>query len=108
MAVDPAPATTSTVTIGPSWVTAANPAPAPDTSAAPNSTNNRLSVKMISTVSGMATAMVGRNVTRIRNQALMTNSRNWNGHLVVALAVSTHIWKKPPTASNAGRALSRT
>src|SRR5271166_546970 len=30
MAVDPAPATTSTVTIGPSWVTAANPAPAPE------------------------------------------------------------------------------
>ena len=37
IAVDPAPATTSTVTSGPNWVTAASAAPAPEMSAAPNS-----------------------------------------------------------------------
>ena len=36
MAVDPAPATTSTVISGPSWVTAPSAAPAPEMSAAPN------------------------------------------------------------------------
>ena len=68
MAVDPAPATTSTVTRGPSWVTAASAAPAPEMSAAPNSVNRMFSVKMRSTVSGIDTATVGRNATRIRNQ----------------------------------------
>src|ERR1700730_4304389 len=37
IAVEPAPATISTVTIGPTWVTAPHAAPAPDRSAAPNS-----------------------------------------------------------------------
>ncbi len=68
MAVDPAPATTSTVTSGPSWVTAPMAAPAPETSAAPNSASRMFSVKMSSTVSGIDTARVGRNATRIRNQ----------------------------------------
>ena len=79
MAVDPAPATTSTVTSGPSWVTAPSAAPAPETSAAPNSASRMLSVKMISTVSGIETATVGRNATRMRNQLWMMNSRHSNG-----------------------------
>jgi len=71
-----APATTSTVTSGPSWVTAPSAAPAPEMSAAPNSASRMLSVKMMSTVSGMATAIVGRNATRIRNQPCRMNSRH--------------------------------
>ena len=55
-------------------------------------------VKMIRIVLGTATAIVGRKVTRNWNQAWMMNSRHSNGYLVVALATSTHIWKKPPTA----------
>ena len=98
MAVDPAPATTSTVTSGPSWVTAPSAAPAPETSAAPNSASRMLSVKMISTVSGIETATVGRNATRMRNQLCRMNSRHSNGRNS-ALPVSTHIRKKPPTSS---------
>ena len=63
---------------------------------------------MMSTVSGMATAMVGRNATRIRNQPCRMNSRHWNGLRNSALPVSTHILTKPPTASSAGRTWSRT
>ena len=102
MAVAPAPATTSTVTIGPSWVTAAIPAPAPETSAAPNSASRTLSVKMSSTVSGMDTAIVGSSDTRMRNQPFQTNSRHSNG-FSRALPVSEHIRKNPPTASAPGR-----
>ena len=65
-------------------------------------------MKMIRIVFGTATATVGRNVTRNRNQPWMTNSRNSNGHLVRALAVSTHIRKKPPTAVSGARILSWT
>ena len=68
IAVEPAPATTSTVTSGPSWVTAASAAPAPEMSAAPNSVRRMLSVKIRSTVSGIETASVGRNETVNRNQ----------------------------------------
>ena len=68
MAVEPAPATTSTVTSGPSWVTEASAAPAPETSAAPNSCSSRLKMKMMSTVSGIDMAKVGSSATVIRNQ----------------------------------------
>ena len=108
MAVDPAPATTSTVTSGPSWVTAPSAAPAPEMSAAPNSVSRMLSVKMRSTVSGIDTARVGRNATRIRNQLCRMNSRHWNGGLNSALAVSTHMRTKPPTAVRPGLIWSRT
>ena len=104
MAVPPAPATTSTVTIGPSWVTAPIAAPAPETSAAPISASRRLSVKMSSTVSGMDTAMVGSSETRIRNQPTQMNSRHSNGFLS-ALPVSKHIRKNPPATSAPGRIL---
>ena len=97
MAVEPAPATTSTVTSGPSWVTEARAAPAPDTSAAPNSVSSKLKMKMISTVSGMDIAKVGSSDTVIRNQLKVVNSFHWNGR-ASALAVSTHILKKPPMA----------
>ncbi len=68
IAVDPAPATTSTVVSGPSWVTAPRAAPAPEMSAAPKADNNVLRVKTIRTVSGMETAIVGSNATRVMNQ----------------------------------------
>ncbi len=97
MAVDPAPATTSTVTSGPNWVTAPSAAPAPETSAAPNSASRMLRVKMMSTVSGIDTASVGRNATRIRNQLWRTNSFHWKGLVSSAFPVSTDILKKPPT-----------
>ena len=63
---------------------------------------------MMSTVSGMATAMVGRNATLIRNQPWRMNSRHWNGLRNSALPVSTHILTKPPTASRPGVTWSRT
>ena len=107
MAVPPAPATTSTVTIGPSWVTAPIAAPAPETSAAPISASRRLSVKMSSTVSGMDTAIVGSSDTRMRNQPVQMNSRHSNGCLR-ALPVSTHIRKNPPATSVPGRIRSPT
>ena len=97
MAVDPAPATTSTVVSGPSWVTAPSAAPAPEMSAAPNSTSRMLSVKMSSTVSGIDTMIVGRIATRMMNQPCRMNSRHWNGQRNSALPVRTHIRKKPPT-----------
>ena len=97
MAVEPAPATTSTVTSGPSWVTEASAAPAPETSAAPNSVSSRLKMKMISTVSGMDIANVGSSDTVIKNQLKETNSFHWNGR-ASAFEVSTHILKKPPMA----------
>lgn len=50
IAVAPAPETTIAVTTGPTWVTAASAAPAPDRSAAPISSSTMLSVKTISTV----------------------------------------------------------
>src|SRR3546814_16232130 len=59
IAVAPAPATISTVTIGPTWVTAPNAAPAPDRSAAPNSRSRMFSVNDTSTVNGIATSSVG-------------------------------------------------
>ena len=55
---------------------------------------------MMSTVSGTATATVGKNVTRIRNQLCSTNSRHSNGHLASPFPVRTHIRKKPPTISS--------
>ena len=87
---------------GPSWVTAPIAAPAPETSAAPNSLSRMFRVKMSSTVSGIDTAMVGRNDTRIKNQPCRMNSRHWNGRRTAPCAVSTHIRTKPPTASSAG------
>ena len=103
MAVDPAPATTSTVTSGPNCVTAPIAAPAPETSAAPNSASRMFSRKISSTVSGADTARVGKNETRNRNQLCRMNSRHWNGGLNRALPVSTHMRAKPPTAVSAGR-----
>jgi hypothetical protein len=76
MAVDPAPAMTSTVVSGPSWVTAPSAAPAPERSAAPNCASKTLSVKISSTVSGIDTMMIGSSATRMMNQACQTNSRH--------------------------------
>jgi hypothetical protein len=108
MAVDPAPATTSTVTRGPSWVTAPIAAPDPEMSAAPNSARRMFSVKIRSTVSGIETARVGRNATRIRNQLCRMNSRHWNGRRNSPLPVSTHMRTNPPAAVRAGLVWSRT
>ena len=76
IAVAPAPATINTVTSGPTWVTAPNAAPAPDRSAAPNSRNRMLSVKLTSTVNGMATNNVGTIATRATNHDCSKNSRH--------------------------------
>ena len=75
IAVAPAPATINTVTSGPSWVTAPKAAPAPLRSAAPNSRNRMLRMKLTRTVNGMATNSVGANATRATNQACSKNSR---------------------------------
>ena len=50
MAVAPAPETTIAVTTGPTCVTDASAAPAPDRSPAPTSINTMFSVKTMSTV----------------------------------------------------------
>lgn len=102
MAVEPAPAITSTVVSGPNCVTAPNAAPAPEMSAAPNSASRMLRVKMISTVSGIATARVGSSETLVMNQPCSMVSRHWKGRRNNALPVSTHVLKKPPTASIPG------
>ena len=49
IAVAPAPETTSTVTIGPIWLTVPIAAPVPEKSAAPNSLSRMLNVKTNST-----------------------------------------------------------
>ena len=64
IAVAPAPATTSTVTTGPSWVMVPNAVPAPDRSAAPISRSRMLRVNATRTVNGMETSSVGTNDTR--------------------------------------------
>ena len=76
IAVAPAPATINTVTSGPIWVTAPNAAPAPLRSAAPSSRSRMLSVKLTSTVNGIATSSVGANDTRAMNQHCSRNSRH--------------------------------
>ena len=66
----------STVTNGPTCVTAPNAAPAPERSAAPNSRSRMFRVKLTSTVNGMATSRVGASETRATNQACSMNSRH--------------------------------
>src|SRR6201991_2832868 len=98
IAVEPAPATISTVTSGPICVTAPNAAPAPLRSAAPSSRSRMLSVKLTSTVNGMATSSVGANETREMNQHCSRNSRHWNGLRKVNMTASLDIANNPPTA----------
>ena len=74
IAVDTAPAITSTVLSGPIWVMTAMPAPAPEMSAAPTWISRMLKVKMKSAVIGTETAMVGSSATRRMNQDWMMNS----------------------------------
>ncbi len=71
----PAPATTNTMVSGPSWVTAPRAAPAPEMSAAPKEASKVLSVKTISTVSGIETAIVGNSATLVMNQLWKMHSR---------------------------------
>ena len=59
IAVAPAPATTSTVTIGPIWLTVPIAAPVPEKSAAPNSISRMLKVNTINTVNGIASISAG-------------------------------------------------
>ncbi len=79
MAVAPARATISTVTIGPIWVMVPRAAPAPERSCAPISRSRMLSVKLTSTVNGMATSSVGTIDTRAIAHDCSTVSRHWNG-----------------------------
>ena len=98
IAVAPAPATTSTVTTGPSWVIVPNAVPAPDRSAAPISRNRMLSVNATNTVNGIAISSVGTSDTRAIIQVCSRNSRNWKGRRKIARNVSADISKNPPTA----------
>ena len=59
-------------------------------------------MKMMSTVSGIDIAKVGKSATVIRNQLYWTNSFHSNGR-PSALPVSMHILKKPPMACNGPR-----
>jgi hypothetical protein len=74
MAVETAPAITSTVLSGPIWVITAIPAPAPEMSAAPTWISRMLKVKMKSAVIGTDTAIVGSRATRRMNQHCRMNS----------------------------------
>ena len=76
IAVAPAPATTSTVTTGPSCVMVPNAVPAPDKSAAPISRSRMFRVNATRTVNGMDTSNVGTSDTRATIQVWSRNSRN--------------------------------
>ena len=92
MAVDPAPAITSTVVSGPSWVTAPSAAPAPEMSAAPNSASRMLSVKMMQ--HGQRNRdRKGRQESRrcAMNQPCSIISRQWKGRRNSAFPVSTQV-----------------
>jgi len=96
IAVAPAPATTNTVTMGPIWVTVPYAAPVPEKSAAPNSINKMLNVKINSTVNGIASINVDITDTRATNQDCNKNSRHANGGLTINTNVSSIIAKKSP------------
>ena len=99
IAVAPAPATISTVTKGPTCVTAPKAAPAPDRSAAPSSRSRMFRVKLTSTVNGIATSTVGASDTRATNQDCSRNSRHWNGRWNRKRTASADIANSPPMAS---------
>src|ERR1700688_141398 len=67
IAVAPAPETTSTVTIGPIWVTVPIAAPVPEKSAAPTSVNRMLKVNTSNTEYGMVNINAGSTDTRATN-----------------------------------------
>src|SRR5258705_4702616 len=98
IAVAPAPAMTSTVTTGPTWVTAAVAAPVPEKSAAPNSISRMLRVNTMRTVNGMVSISVGTIDTRATNHVCSRNSRHANGGLNIKTNVSSDMAKKSPTA----------
>ena len=91
IAVAPAPATTSTVTIGPIWVTVPSAAPVPEKSAAPISTSRMLRVKTVSTVNGIASISVGTIDTRATNHVCRSISRHAKGRRGSAIRVSSTI-----------------
>jgi hypothetical protein len=97
IAVAPAPATTSTVTIGPIWVTVPNAAPVPEKSAAPNSTRRTLKVKTSNTVNGIDSISVGMIDTRATNHDCWISSRHAKGRRGMATIVSTAMATKSPT-----------
>ena len=97
MAVAPAPATMSTVTIGPTCVTAPSAAPAPERSAAPISRSRMLSVKLTRTVNGIATRIVAIIDTRAMNHDWSTNSRPWRTIEGNETKVSSVMAKNSPT-----------
>src|SRR6267154_5141861 len=68
MAVAPAPETTSTVTIGPIWLTVPIAAPVPEKSAAPNSVSRTLNANTSSTEYGIVSISAGKTDTRATNQ----------------------------------------
>ncbi len=64
----PAPETTSTVTIGPIWLTVPIAAPVPPKSEAPNSVNRMLKVNTSNTEYGIVSISAGKTETRATNQ----------------------------------------
>jgi hypothetical protein len=96
--VAPAPETTIAVTTGPTWVTDASAAPAPDRSPAPTSISTMLSVKTMSTVYGIDSTSVGTIDTRATNQIWSSSSRHANGGRTMAANVSPTRTTKSPMA----------
>ena len=98
MAVAPAPETTSTVTIGPIWLTVPIAAPVPAKSDAPNSVNRMLKVNTSNTEYGIVNISAGKTDTRATNQLWSMYSCHANGGLNICTKVSIVIAKKPPIA----------
>src|SRR5882757_9618147 len=97
IAVAPAPATTSTSTIGPIWI-AARAAAVPDRSAAPISISKMLRMNTTNVVNGIASRSAGASDTRAMNQVWSRNSRQANGLVNSVTMVSSVNAKNPPTA----------
>jgi hypothetical protein len=73
----------------------------PEKSAAPNSTNKMLKVKIAKTLNGIASNIVGSSDTRATNHACRKNSRHAKGLRGINTNVSSAIAKKPPNEVNA-------
>jgi len=103
IAAAPEPATTRTVTNGPTSLATREP-PTPEKSAAPISIRNTLKVKTDATVNGMDKTIAGKSDTRATNQVCANSSRHANGHLNIATSVSRARAKKSPTPRTGAKA----
>ncbi|CNH65541.1 Uncharacterised protein [Mycobacterium tuberculosis] len=99
IAVEPAPATAMAVTTGPTCVTEASAAPAPERSPAPISTSRMFSTNTMSTVYGIDSMIVGKIETRATNQICSRSSRQAQGPRTAATKASMLRMKNWPSAS---------